>query len=43
LKGLGKGIVGLVVKPVSGVLDAASTAAEGIKNTITYGDDKANE
>lgn len=31
------------MKPVSGVLDAASLAAEGIKNTITYGDDKANE
>jgi vacuolar protein sorting-associated protein 13A/C len=28
-----KGIAGLVVKPVSGVIDAASITAEGIKNT----------
>ncbi|EGR30928.1 PH domain protein [Ichthyophthirius multifiliis] len=42
-KGAAKGIAGLVVKPITGVLDAASAATEGIKNTITYGDDKPNE
>ncbi|EAR90561.2 PH domain protein (macronuclear) [Tetrahymena thermophila SB210] len=43
LKGIGEGIAGLFVKPVSGFLDAVSSVADGIKNTITYGDDKANE
>lgn len=28
-----KGITGLIVKPVSGVIDATSKTAEGIKNT----------
>jgi vacuolar protein sorting-associated protein 13A/C len=32
-KGGLKGITGLIVKPVSGVIDATSKTAEGIKNT----------
>lgn len=43
IKGIGKGVAGLIVKPVSGVLDAASSFSDGIRNTITFGDDKANE
>lgn len=43
LKGLAKGIVGVVVKPITGVLDFASHTTEGLKNTVTYFDDKANE
>jgi vacuolar protein sorting-associated protein 13A/C len=43
MKGTYQGIVGLVVKPVAGVLDAASKTAEGIKNTATYFDQKPNE
>ncbi|KAL4462680.1 hypothetical protein ABPG74_000510 [Tetrahymena malaccensis] len=43
LKGVGLGFAGLIAKPVSGVLDAASSVAGGIKNTITTGDEKANE
>jgi vacuolar protein sorting-associated protein 13A/C len=31
------------VKPISGILDAISKTAEGIKNTATYFDDKPNE
>ena len=42
-KGIGKGLVGLVVKPVTGILDLASHTTEGIKNTVTYFDDRANE
>ena len=34
---------GLVVKPVTGVLDAASKASEGIKNTATMFDEKPNQ
>jgi vacuolar protein sorting-associated protein 13A/C len=36
LKGTVKGIAGLVIKPVSGVFDAASKTAEGIKNTPEF-------
>jgi len=32
----------LIVKPLSGILDAASKTAEGISNTATYFDDKPN-
>lgn len=34
--GAAKGIGGLVIKPISGVIDAASKTAEGIKNTPEY-------
>lgn len=40
LKGTGKGIVGLVVKPVSGSLDAVSKVSEGVSNTIDSKKDK---
>lgn len=35
--------MGVVVKPITGVLDFASHTTEGLKNTVTYFDDKANE
>ena len=35
ISGTVKGLAGLVVKPVTGVLDVASHTAEGIKNTAT--------
>ena len=31
-KGVGKGLIGAVARPVSGSLDLVSTTAEGIKN-----------
>jgi vacuolar protein sorting-associated protein 13A/C len=34
-KGTAQGIAGLVIKPVTGVLDATSKTAEGIKNQAT--------
>lgn len=34
LKGTGKGIAGLVLKPVSGTLDAVSKMSEGVSNSI---------
>ena len=42
-KGALQGVTGLVVKPVTGVLDAAANTAEGIKNTATVFDQKASE
>ncbi|KAJ7597035.1 vacuolar protein sorting-associated protein 13 [Mycena floridula] len=37
-KGVGKGIVGAVTKPVVGVFDLASNVSEGIRNTTTVFD-----
>ncbi len=34
-KGLGRGVVGAVTKPIIGVFDLASNVSEGIKNTTT--------
>lgn len=34
-KGLFKGVTGLVAKPITGIFDATSQTAEGIKNTAT--------
>jgi len=34
LKGVGKGVAGVFIKPVVGVADFATRAAEGIKNTV---------
>jgi vacuolar protein sorting-associated protein 13A/C len=42
-KGMIKGFGGLVMKPVSGVFQATSQTAEGLKKTVTFFDDKANE
>jgi vacuolar protein sorting-associated protein 13A/C len=33
--GIGKGLLGMVAKPVVGVVDFASNVSEGIKNTTT--------
>ncbi len=41
-KGCLKGITGLIVKPITGCLDAASKTTEGIKATVNYFDDKPN-
>ncbi|KAJ3917835.1 vacuolar protein sorting-associated protein 13 [Lentinula edodes] len=38
LKGMGKGLVGAVTKPVVGVFDLASNVSEGIRNTTTVFD-----
>jgi vacuolar protein sorting-associated protein 13A/C len=37
-KGVGKGVLGLVTKPVVGVFDLASNVGEGIRNTTTVFD-----
>lgn len=34
-KGIGRGVVGAVTKPIIGVFDLASNVSEGIKNTTT--------
>ena len=36
LKGLGKGLTGMVVKPVAGTLDMTTRLQQGIKNTFTF-------
>lgn len=42
-KGAAKGVTGLVVKPVTGVVDFASKTTEGLKNTALYLEDRPNE
>lgn len=42
-KGVAQGITGVVVKPVTGVIDFASKTTEGLKNTALYLEDKPNE
>ncbi|GLB36151.1 putative vacuolar protein sorting-associated protein [Lyophyllum shimeji] len=42
-KGVGKGLVGVVTKPVIGVFDLASNVSEGIRNTTTVFDSPARE
>jgi vacuolar protein sorting-associated protein 13A/C len=42
VKGAGKGLAGLVVKPVTGIIDFASKTTEGIKNNALMFEDKAN-
>ena len=37
-KGIGRGAVGLVLKPIVGVVDAASDVTAGIKNTTALGE-----
>lgn len=39
-KGLGKGFLGVVVKPIAGVLDFATRTAEGTRNTATMFEDR---
>ncbi|CAD8167119.1 unnamed protein product [Paramecium pentaurelia] len=43
VKGTLKGLSGLVVKPIAGVLDASAKAAEGVVSTATHFDDKPND
>lgn len=43
VKGAAKGVAGLLVKPVTGVLDASAKTAESITNTATIFDDKPND
>eukprot|EP01012_Entosiphon_sulcatum_P033873 TRINITY_DN428_c0_g1_i2.p1 TRINITY_DN428_c0_g1~~TRINITY_DN428_c0_g1_i2.p1 ORF type:complete len:2501 (+),score=328.37 TRINITY_DN428_c0_g1_i2:171-7673(+) len=38
MKGAGKGVVGLVVKPVTGLVDLAAKATQGLRNTTTMFD-----
>ncbi|TFK77101.1 vacuolar protein sorting-associated protein 13 [Pluteus cervinus] len=42
-KGVGKGLVGAVTKPVVGVFDLASNVSEGIRNTTTVFDSPERE
>ncbi|KAH9898385.1 vacuolar protein sorting-associated protein 13 [Cubamyces lactineus] len=42
-KGVGKGLIGAVTKPVIGVLDLASNVSEGIRNTTTVFDNPARD
>ncbi len=35
-KGTAKGLAGLIIKPVTGVIDFASKTTEGLKNTALY-------
>ena len=43
IKGTGQGLAGLIVKPVTGIIDFASKTTEGLKNTALYLEDKPNE
>ena len=43
VKGAAKGLAGLVVKPVTGIIDFASKTTEGIKNNALMFEDKAHE
>ncbi|EGR29518.1 PH domain protein [Ichthyophthirius multifiliis] len=43
IKGTWQGISGVIIKPVSGILDAISKTAEGFKNTAMYFDSKPND
>jgi hypothetical protein len=38
MKGIGKGIIGIPVKPLTGIFDLATKTTEGIRNTTTYFD-----
>lgn len=42
-KGTAKGLAGLVVKPVTGIIDFASKTTEGIKNQVLTFEDKPND
>lgn len=47
IKGLGmglyEGVVGLVLKPVSGALDLVAKTSEGVKNTLRIFEQKQNK
>lgn len=42
LKGSIQGLTSLLIKPIGGVFDATAKTAEGLKNTVTFYDDKPN-
>ncbi|KAH9849745.1 vacuolar protein sorting-associated protein 13 [Lenzites betulinus] len=42
-KGVGKGLIGVVTKPVIGVFDLAANVTEGIRNTTTVFDNPARD
>lgn len=35
VKGAGKGTIGLVLKPISGLIDVVSVSSEGIRNHVS--------
>lgn len=39
VKGLGRGVIGLGLKPVIGAVDFVTRTAEGVRNTATYWDE----
>lgn len=39
LRGLGRGILGLITRPALGVLDAVATAADGVRRAVDLGHD----
>jgi vacuolar protein sorting-associated protein 13A/C len=41
LKGTALGLAGLIVKPITGILDASAKTAESISNTASHFDDRA--
>lgn len=43
VKGTITGLSGLILKPMTGICDATSKTAEGLKNTTVHFDDKPNE
>ena len=43
MKGTVQGVTGLVAKPITGILDAASKTSEGIKNTAQFFDEKPSD
>jgi vacuolar protein sorting-associated protein 13A/C len=40
VKGIGRGVIGLGLKPVIGVVDFVTRTAEGMRNTATYWEEK---
>ena len=40
LKGIGRGLIGIGLKPIIGVVDLVTRTAEGIRNTATYWEEK---
>src|SRR3990167_6350300 len=40
LKGVGRGVIGLGLKPMVGAVDMLTRTAEGIRNTATYWEEK---
>ena len=43
IKGTAKGVAGLVIKPVTGILDMTVKTSEGFKNSAFGSDNRPNE